>query len=436
MVKNIIRLAGLGLLVTGSVHAEERQPDGWDFIRDAAAAQQALQDELEDSSIEAFLGIEDAEPTSPGVTEQQLETIAEQASDVVGHSLSHYGEHSGDVVDSAEQAARHSRESGMLDDPFRDNPSDPLLSDQGDQYVLFISPGQNPDGVRALVESYVGRDDIKIVIRGLIPPGRSITDTMRAMHDLISGIEGEPPEIAIDPTLFRQLNVSVVPTLAFYRDGNPVAWARGKTDPKRLLERVERGESGDLGAFGETAEIVERDLLEEIEERIANHDWDATRERAKHSYWNNRDALLLPQAEENAVRYLTPTMRVNEDIVLSTGDVLAKKGDVINPLDIHHSRLFLIVFDNAKPHETRTARELASQAIDKGLRPMLIATRLAEESFAGIETTEQELGHPIHLLMSNVRDQFQIRRTITTVQQEGNAFRVSEIATQGLNGTH
>jgi conjugal transfer pilus assembly protein TraW len=424
------------------LHAQDEVKEGTqDFIRKAAERQKALENGAVPEEIAELLRQSEANaPGFEGVTQSESQEMARQAEDTATRALSTpIGSPTGiQLVERAIEAANQ-QQSGVAVDPFKDNQPEALIGDNGRYFVIFVSPGQNEDEVRGLVEEFQGRNDVKLAIRGLIPGGRSIGDTIRAMNKLIKGLEEEAPEIAIDPTLFRDLSVTSVPTIALYENGEPVAWASGLASPEFIANLVdEDGLRGDLGRYGDTAEIAERDLIEEMHERVREHDWEQTAENAKQSYWDNRTAINLTPAEEGSVRYLTPSMRVTQDITTPDGTVIARKGQVINPLETLPSRLFLVIFDQADSEQAKKAREVADRAADEGFRPMLITTRLADESFDGIGKAEKALGYPIYLLQDNVRQRFQLRHTITTVNQEGNQFRIEELAqkteNEGQNG--
>ena len=101
-------------------------------------------------------------------------------------------------------------------------------------------------------------------------------------------------------------------------------------------------EAKDLGVFGETFEIKEKDLLEYIQTRLLQMQQDGSLEaesnRIREKILNN---VKTPQAVANikhteverTFKY-DPTIEITQDIADHKGQVFARKGDRFNPLEI------------------------------------------------------------------------------------------------------
>ena len=71
-----------------------------------------------------------------------------------------------------------------------------------------------------------------------------------------------------------------------------MAQCRGIINTSWLRERVKRDKAtGDLGKWGETVAIAERDLIEEMKSRLAGIDWQAKKDQAVARYWDKQQFL-------------------------------------------------------------------------------------------------------------------------------------------------
>jgi conjugal transfer pilus assembly protein TraW len=126
-----------------------------------------------------------------------------------------------------------------------------------------------------------------------------------------------------------------------------------------LLFAVVSSEAKDLGEFGETFEIAERDLLEQIFSKL--REWEKTGALASEKMKVEsmiRETILHPQSiggithTQKASEYkFDPTITVTRNLSDHRGQIFAKKGEKFNPLDkINFSKPLLFIDGDDEEH--------------------------------------------------------------------------------------
>lgn len=308
------------------------------------------------------------------------------------------------------------------------------LAPEADKILVFYSFGHEPLAhmetiARELKDLGENAPGAEIVVRGLPEGLRTLGDLGRFYARVTEGFAKSRPGVRIDPVLFEKYAISQSPTVALERGGHLLAWARGWVSPSWLVGRVGEGSRGDLGLVGQTAEVVERDLIEEIKERLAGIDWEARKEKAWKGYWANHPEIYvnLPPATEARTRYVEPVRRVERDIKAPDGRVVALAGQQVNVLEMIPATYFLVIFDGSIPAQVTKARELAKGA--GRLRLKFITTHVADPAhgWESFEDLEKQLGGPVFLLPRNMVEAFQLEKVPATVRAEGKRFRIDEV---------
>ena len=150
---------------------------------------------------------------------------------------------------------------------------------------------------------------------------------IRQIRQIGKGME-TPPTTIIDPYLFKLYQVDSVPAIA-------IGGGEGRQKVVVGLLSFDWLEQRPLGrqpVQGQTYAIAEPDMVEEMQRRLANFDWNGWKEKAIQNYWKQHgDFLDLPETQKETVRHIDPSIRVTKDIALPNGTVLAKAGDMITP---------------------------------------------------------------------------------------------------------
>lgn len=300
--------------------------------------------------------------------------------------------------------------------------------------LLFVTLGQDPDlrleQNRRLLQEV--SPDAEVVLRGLPKGKRSLGDLFRYIQKLTGERQRrEPsdklPRVLLDPRLYRQYQVEVSPTLVYERGGKEVASVRGLVNSQWLKDQVEKGKrTGDLGKYGPTEAIEERDFLEEIQERLAGIDWEARKEKAWNQYWSRYSFLTLPRATRDRVFQVEAVYEVPQDFRLPDGQVLARQGDKINLFDKVKPRFVLLVFDGSDPQQLAWAKEKARE--HQGYLVQYLTTALPERTWESFSKLEGQLEAPLYLLNNAVRDRFRLACVPSIVRPLEDRFEVREIS--------
>jgi len=116
------------------------------------------------------------------------------------------------------------------------------------------------------------------------------------------------------------------------------------------------GSARDLGVFGETFEIMEKDLLEHIKARLFQMRQDGSLEfesnKIKEKILSNvktpQAVSGIKHAETERIFKYDPTIELTQDLSDHKGQVFARKGDRFNPLEtmtLSKPLLFIVVDD-------------------------------------------------------------------------------------------
>ena len=292
------------------------------------------------------------------------------------------------------------------------------------QLTVFVSRSLPDSELRALFIAAAGRRDVRIVFRG-IRPGERLNDAIHDLHALLRGIES-PPAVELDPPAFRAAGVTAVPVLLLQERGQTVARVQGTLALDWFEREVAAGRHGDLGTYGPVRDIVEPDLIEELQRRVATLDWNRLRNQAAARYWQRATFVELPPATANRRYSVDLSVTVGNDITAPDGRFVARAGDRLDPLQFLPFTQRLIVFDATRPEQVAMARRLAAD--NGGKRTVLLATRLDRTAgWESLDTLEQTLAAPVYLLNAAVRDRFRLERAPAVVEAVDGRLWVREI---------
>lgn len=304
--------------------------------------------------------------------------------------------------------------------------------------LVFASLSLGEQGLKEVLASASGREDTVVVFRG-IPEGETLAVAVTRLQKLAA--QHDPaPNIIINPDLFRSYKVNVVPTIIAINEADtpvagepaePKARVLGLSDPDWLDKAVARGENGDQGVKGPVEPILEQDMIEMAKERAARIDWEQQKENAIANYWRNQNFTKLDRAPKKRLRIFDPSVQITQDIQTPDGTYIARKGDIINPLDIRAFTQAVVVFDPTDKQQI----ELVLAALP-GLkaRPEIgfisfIVTQLDKgdgwESYTQITDL---LDEPVTLLTPDVAGRFELEYVPSVITSGGKVFHITELA--------
>ncbi|HAS0789572.1 TrbC family F-type conjugative pilus assembly protein [Escherichia coli] len=274
-----------------------------------------------------------------------------------------------------------------------------------DVFAIFISFSMSDAEIKDALQA-ASRANAKVFLKGMKNGHTSITDTMKTIRQIASGMDN-PPETRFNPKAFETFGVTQVPTI-IYQDKGKVYLAKGIMNLGWLKAQVQNGvEVGDLGQKGPTKPVKERSIIETMQERLAKYDWEGQKKKTIQSFWSRQQFEQLPAARLNKIWFINPTVRVKADVVNPRGDVLARAGDVLNPLDIPTGQQNFLLFDAT---DTRQLEWATKEAAKKHTGPVVIMTSQIskEKGWDHLEALRQQFQQEIYLIPKELIKRFHI----------------------------
>lgn len=294
------------------------------------------------------------------------------------------------------------------------------------RYRLFVSQSMTAGGMRAALAQAEKHQDMVLVFRGL-KRGQKFADIMKLVTDLHVMKAGDAiPRIIIDPTLYVDSKVTVVPTLErFDPKGRAVASVRGVVNPGWLEEQVTSGRRGDLGALGTTSAIAEVDMITLLKEAAAKIDLKAHGQKMVEQFWRTRKVMRLPQATVSRTRQVDPTVVMTETITAPDGTVLAYPGQKLNPFDVVPFSMKLVIIDARDDAQVAWARRQVVASEGKPLR--VIASEFnVDGGLKEFDRLVGDMGRMVYLLEPHLAERLKIERVPSTVEGGNRVLIVRE----------
>lgn len=275
---------------------------------------------------------------------------------------------------------------------------------------LFISSQKYPNSI--------------IVFRG-VPENSNLTEGITLIHSLINGLE-PLPNIVIDPTMFKKNNIDTVPTIVIKEQGQEQARVSGLISPEWILNEIEDDFRGDAGVKGNTYEIVEPDLIEVMKSKVAGIDWEQKKQNALNNFWKKQEFISLPVASKYNKRELDPSVLVTKDIVTANNEIIAKKGDVINPLDLRPFTQTVFIFDPTDKRQTNVILTIKDN-IKTPRATFLVTSMDREKGWTFYNEITDLLDAPVFYLTQDIKDRFLIEAIPSVITADGRKFIIEEL---------
>ncbi len=298
-------------------------------------------------------------------------------------------------------------------------------------YKILISDSMGEDAIKELFNAYRFRTDVAFYIQGLLPNEKTITDASLRIFRLLEEYSEHVPLVYLDPTPFEDVNATVAPMILAYQNKELLVFATGLTNTAYVYEKLQNDHSGNLGDFGETNVISERNLTEIFKERAEKIDTQKLIENAKSNYWPNVKFIMLPEAKTTTQRIFTPMMTLNRDVMATEGVVIARKGDSINTLDILPFTMRIVVFDATNESHIKFVKSLPKTH----LRTKLITTQYdRKKEWDAIKHVERSLGQSVFMLTKEIITGFDLRVIPSVIEADNSKkiFLINEVNVREL----
>lgn len=305
--------------------------------------------------------------------------------------------------------------------------------------IIFISYSLGEQALKEILKQASDDPTTLLVMRG-IPEGTKIWEGMKQLQ--MMAISFNPvPNIILNPALFKKFNIEHVPTILKIENnesGSPsskdnlveIARVKGMTDPTWMNKRIEDGDKGDMGVRGPMVEIAEPDLIEMLKARVATIDWEEKKAGALSRVWKNQQFYPLPKATKEDVRKIDPALVVTKDITGEKGEIIAKKGDTYNPLDMLPFDFALMVFDPLDQKQVEIAKHKAEQLLDDPSISQVIylATQIdRDKGWDFFNDLTDQLDAHVFLLTPDIISRFELRHVPSIVTADDKHFVITEL---------
>lgn len=263
------------------------------------------------------------------------------------------------------------------------------------------------------------QQDAAVFFKGMKPGMKMLDDMAHAIGGITKKMDGKIPPIRFNPEGFDIYGVENVPTIIYFADGRYTK-AEGIVGFEFLQDRHDGlTENTNLGKYGETRKVIERDLLEEIKERYAALDGDKLRDRAINQFWQKQKFSRLPESTKSNVHFIDPTVKVSKDIVNPAGQVLARAGTVINPLAQNAMNSAYVVINPNSVEQTNWALTWLEENKRSFHTVMVIATEINKDKGWDHLTEVRELfKQEIYILPEEMKNRFSIVAVPTVVSTD------------------
>lgn len=186
-----------------------------------------------------------------------------------------------------------------------------------------------------------------------------------------------------------------------------------------LLLGVSSVQAKELGSFGMTYRIAERDALAEIEGRARQVDWHKVLDKRKvENFQGPPDRVRLPRARRNRSFPVDMTYTTEIDIPDGKGRVLYPKGYTFNPLDYVTYPKTLVVIDGTDPEQVKW---FAASEYDKRLDVTLLLT---EGNFG---TVSKRISRPLFYADRKIVERLKLKEVPSVIRQKGRVMEVTEV---------
>lgn len=287
---------------------------------------------------------------------------------------------------------------------------------------IFVSFGMPTHELKAAAEEAAATKSI-LVFRGVEKDQNTGLITKKLLT-IVKNMK-PVPGVVIDPTLFTRFNVTAVPTMI-------ETDAEGKTRSARGLPGfnwLSKQEPGDHGQRGPIYGILEPDMIEEIQRRAANIDWDKQKADAMANFWKNQDDFDLRPAEKNRERSIDMTIVSTQDIFHPDGRLIIKKGDRINPQATMPMRHAYIVFDATSQKQVAIAKKAGDELLKKGKPVIYLFSKIDKQrGWDHYNETGDFINAPLYKLNKSIVDRFKLEALPTVIEGNGDQVVAKELA--------
>lgn len=325
--------------------------------------------------------------------------------------------YAGSAGKRAQSLAEAARSHAVDANAFNSTPEDVInaIRSPGKVYV-FVSSSMPKGQIISLYRSLSRTPlNVEVAYRGLFPGNRTLIDFSRQAGKILRDSSDQVNAIVgLNPTAFREFGIDQVPCLVFISESGEPIKQYGSVNVSDFFDSVSRGEPI-ISPIGATFEIAERDLIEEIQDRMSSINWQEKIGKAKDRYWERNSPKSLPTGVEESKLSLDMSVRVEDDISADANGkhyVIARKGEVFNPMlqpMMSQYNRRIIVLNPNEDRQVAWAKGVVEDALSRNLKPVVMLSELLSgDKWDTFGKLEKELLVSIYTLPDVVVDRFSL----------------------------
>jgi len=293
---------------------------------------------------------------------------------------------------------------------------------------IFVSMSMPAQELKAAAEE-ASATKSSLVFRG-VEKGNDTGTITRRLYATVKDIKPIPGAV-IDPLLFTRFNVQAVPTMIETNADGETRTARGLPG----FAWMSKQDAGDLGQRGPVFDIAEPDMIEEMQRRMTEFDWEKEKKHALDNFWaQQKDSVNLPVAEKNRERRIDTSIVSTQDIFHPDGRLIIKKGQTINPQALMPMRHAYILFDATNKKQVEIAKKIGDEMLVKQKPVVYLFSKMnTENGWDHYNQTTALMNAPIYKLNKTIIERFRIQSLPSVVEGQGDTILVREIDARVLN---
>lgn len=298
---------------------------------------------------------------------------------------------------------------------------------------IFVSFSMSAHEIRqAMLEAQEQGAELYFI--GMHPSDQHIGDTMKRFRQMMASTD-TVANVRFHPKAFEEFGITAVPAVLHAQKGS-VGLIHGLMNIDHLKRQMKDTTGfNDFGFHGPTKPVIERNLLEEIQERVAQLDGEALKKQAVDNFWKKRPFTRLPSASKSEEFYINPTVKVTKDIVNPNGDVLARAGDTLNPLDTLPAQNTYVLFNARDIQQLQWVDAHLAEAKYTGIIMLMTSELDTLDGWEHLSALRKHFMQEIYLIPKELVERFTITGlpAVVSTDNKKKLIRINQYAIKELN---
>lgn len=272
--------------------------------------------------------------------------------------------------------------------------------------AIFVSFSLSPAEIKDAFKEAQDQG-AELFFYGMHPNDKSISDTMRRVREIMADSK-IVANARFHPKAFDEFKVTSVPAILYAEKGS-VGIAHGSLNITYLKSQMEKTTGfNDFGLLGPTKSVIEKNLLDEIQERFSKIDGESLKKKAIDNFWKKREFVSLPRATKDDEYFINPTVKVTQDIKNPNGEYLARAGDVINPLSTIASQNIYVLFNATDNQQLEWAHNYIKTVDATGIVMLMTSELDQNNGWDHLSALRKHFSMEIYLVPKELVDRFKV----------------------------